>query len=82
MSCCGIILLFNRKHYCRVGGYDSSIGNIDIGVPQVSCLGPLLLLININDLLQVVKASIVSMYADDTSLTFQSQDISLLHENK
>ena len=72
--------LFNRKQYCRAGGLDSNIGNIHVGIPQGSCLLPLLFLIYINDLPQVVKASTVSMYADDTSLTLQSQDISQLNE--
>jgi len=72
--------LFNRKQYCTTGDYDSNIGNTDVGVPQGSCLGSLLLLIYINDLPQVVKASTVSIYADETSLTFQSEDISQLDE--
>ena len=72
--------VFNRTQFCRVGGFDSDIGNIEVGVPQKSCLGPLLFLIYINDLPEVVNASIVSMYADDTSLTIQSQDISQLSE--
>ena len=63
--------LFNRKQHCRVGGFDSNIGNIDVSILQGSCLGLLLFLIYINDLPQVVKASTVSMYADDTSLTLQ-----------
>ena len=71
---------FNRKKYCRVGRFDSNIGNIDVGVPQGSCLGPLLFLIYIYDLPQVVNASTVSMYADDTSLTLQSKDISHINE--
>ena len=68
--------LFNRKQFCRVGGFDSEIGNIDVGVPQRSCLGPLLFLIDINGLPKVVNVSTVSMYADDISLSFQTQDIS------
>ena len=48
--------LFNRKQFCRVGGFDSEIGNIDVGVPQGSCLGPLLFLIDINGLPKVVNA--------------------------
>ena len=62
--------LFIRKQFCRIRGFDS--GNIDVGVPQGSCLWPLLFLIYLNDFPKVVNASTVSMYADDTSLTFQS----------
>ena len=72
--------LFNRKQYCRVRSFDSGISNIDASVPQGSCFGPLLFLIYINDLLKVVNASTVSMYGNDTSLNFQSQDISQLNE--
>ena len=72
--------LFNRKQFCRVRAFDSDIGNIDVGVPQWSCLGPLLFLIDINDLPNVVNASTVSMYTDDTSLALQSQDISQLNQ--
>ena len=34
--------LFNRKQLCRNGGFDSDIGNIEVGVPERSCLGQLL----------------------------------------
>ena len=67
---------------CRVGGHESNISNIDVGVPQGSCLGPLLFSIYINDLHQVVKGYTVSMYADDASLTVQYQDSSRLTETK
>ena len=59
---------------------DSKIGDIEVGVPQGSCLGPLLFLIYINDLLQAVQDSTVSMYADDTSLCHQSHHLTRLNE--
>ena len=70
--------LFNRKQFCRVGGFESNIGNIEVGAPQGSCLGPLLFLIHINDLPEVVNASTVSMYPDDTSLTFQMKSLMMI----
>ena len=72
--------LTNRKQFCRVNGVDSEIGDIEVGVPQGSCLGPLLFLIYINDLPQAVQDSTVSMYTDDTSLCYQSSDITQLNE--
>ena len=59
---------------------DSKIEDIEVGVPQGSCLGPLLFLIYINDLPQAVQDSTVSMYADDTSLCYQSHDLTRLNE--
>ena len=72
--------LCNRKQFCRVNGVSSKTDCMDVGVPQGSCLGPLLFLIYINDLPQAVQNSTVSMYADDTSLCYQSSDINELNE--
>ena len=69
-----------RKQFCRVNGVASDIEDIEVGVPQGSCLGPLLFLIYINDLPQAVQGSTVSMYADDTSLCHQSNDITQLNK--
>ena len=72
--------LSGRKQFCRVNGIDSEIGDLETGVPQGSCLGPLLFLIYINDLPQAVQDSVVSMYADDTNLCYKSADIIQLYE--
>ena len=46
----------------------------------MSCLGPLLFLVYINDLPRAVKNSTTSMYADDMCLCFKSKDLSRLNE--
>ncbi len=72
--------LTNRKQFCRVNGVDSNIGDIEVGVPQGSCLVPLLFFIYINDLPLAIQNSNVSMYADDTSFCCQSDDLTRLNE--
>ena len=71
--------LSNREQFCRVNGIDSEINSINIGIPQGSCLGPLLFIMYINDLPLAVPDSSVSMHADDTSLCYQSLDINKLN---
>ena len=71
--------LSNRKQYCRINGVDSNINDINVGVPQWSCLGPLLFLVYINDLPCIIKIFKVSMYADDTSIYHSFKDIMQLN---
>ena len=66
--------LSNRKQFCRVSGADSKVNDETIGVPQGSCLGPLLFLIYINDLPLAITNSNASMYADDTSICYHSHE--------
>ena len=72
--------LTNRKQFCRIGGVDSNTEKIEVGVPQGSCLGPLLFLVYINDLPRGVKNSVTTMYADDTSVCYRSKSITQLNE--
>ena len=67
--------LKNRKQCCKVNGRVSHLDDIKYGVPQGSCLGPLLFLIYINDLPLSLKFSKVNMYADDTFISFFANSI-------
>ena len=59
--------LCNRRQFCRVNGVSSGLDDINCGVPQGSCLGPLLFMIYINDLPFSLQSCQVNMYADDTT---------------
>ena len=73
--------LNNRKQFCKVNGVSSSISDINCGVPQGSCLGPLLFLIYIDDLPFLLEKVHVSMYADDTTISHSSMSLAdLLHD--
>ena len=49
-----------------------------MGIPQGSCLGPLLFVIYLNDLENCLKFSKATIYADDTNVTIASEDIEKL----
>ena len=62
--------LENRKQFCKVNGVSSDLAEINIVVPQGSCLGPLLFLIYINDLPFALKRAKATIYADDTAISW------------
>ena len=68
--------LSNRRQCCKVNRVSSNFEYIRCGVPQGSCLGPLLFLLYINDMPCALKCSKITMYADDTSLAYSAKSVS------
>ncbi len=67
--------LKNRKQYCAANGYESRPRTVACGIPQGSCLGPLLFIIYLNDFEKCLKVSKAGMYADDTHMTLTSTNV-------
>ena len=67
--------LTNRSQMCCVDGHSSSPTEINYGIPQGSILGPLVFLINVNDLPNCVENSNIRMFGDDTTLTASGKSI-------
>ncbi|KAL5271503.1 hypothetical protein ACHWQZ_G001943 [Mnemiopsis leidyi] len=63
--------LTDREQVVVVNGVHSNSAKVLSGVPQGSVLDPLFFLLFINDLEEVVKASKVSFFADDTRVSKQ-----------
>ena len=64
--------LSERYQAVRVNGAISSFKLVSSGVPQGSVLGPILYMIYVNDLPYVTDLFSVCLFADDTTLVFES----------
>ena len=64
--------LTNRSQYCFIDGQVPDIVGKESGIPQGSCMGPLLFIIYLNDFEHCLEHSRVSMCADDTEITIFS----------
>ena len=68
-----ISYLSGRKQIVSINGFESSTRDVTCGVPQGSCLGPLLFLIYINDFRLCLTDTSCGHFADDTFIIFSSK---------
>ena len=68
----------NRKQYVSLHGEYSELKEIPCGVPQGSCLGPLLFLIYINDLPNISEVLHFYLFADNTNIYYEADTIKKL----
>ena len=71
--------LSNRHFYVKVGESQAEKGSSKIGIPQGSILGPLMFIIYINDISLLDLKSSITIFADDTTISFYGDDINLLN---
>ena len=71
--------LSNRWHYTTIKNTKSPLANISCGVPQGSVLGPLLIIMYVNDLpnCSVFK---IAFYADDMYLSLSRKNVHVLKD--
>ena len=68
------------RWYCSLGNQKSNESLVTYGIPQVSCLDPLLFTTYINDFESCLRQAKAGMYADDTCVIFTSDNMEELIE--
>ena len=68
----------NRKQYVSLNGVPSELKQTTCGVPQGSCLGPLLFLVYINDLPIISEVLQFYLFADDTNIYYEAESMKKL----
>ena len=70
--------LSGRTQYVVFDGVQSETHRVDCEIPQGSILGPLLFILNMNDICNVSKLMFTILYADDTCVLLRGTDLSKL----
>ena len=65
----------NRKFWVCIDNVFSEAGTLKYSVPQIPILGSLLFLLYVNDLPQSLSDKGSYLYADDTCIFYQHEDI-------
>ena len=85
-QCCESTLSWFKSYLCDrtqrvcIQGYLLESKKMVCGVPQESILGPLLFTVFINDLPLAMEHLLVSMYADDSTISINGKTIPLIEE--
>ena len=72
--------LTNRTQYVFLNGVSSDTMSMSCGVPQGSVLGPLLFLLYINDLPNISDKLKFFLFADDTNIYYESDNLKSLEK--
>ena len=67
-----------REQHCRMSTVRSHQRIVQCGIPQDSCLGPLLFIIYVSDFPLCLSRSFPNIYADDNTVTYPPEDIEIL----